>query len=414
MKRIFSLYLIAIYFIAINSQSKKNVFKHGKYCITKSDCGKKLYCIFNACMTEFEKNNIDILGLNNQNFIDEENDKNELDKNAIKEANLLFTGSILLDGRAFKSGERGKDLYNYNHIFNKNITKKIKSVDLPVTNMQTIFYIKEDINDINFPLKINNTPKEFGDSLAYAGFRLILHASPFSFALKEKGIINTLNFWEANYPFIKILGISRNQKESEDNYYIYNINNIKIGIINFNAFKSDKIPEEKKYMVNTISKERVENIMNKIKNQTDFNIACINWGKKIGKFPDKKQIKIAKNLADFGIGVVIGNYPYYVQPVSFVQSDKGNKALVFWSLGIFVGDVDNNKNFWLGAMADIKFKKINGKVFVKKYKMIPIVNHIKENREYSVYKLDDYNNLIGKNIISKEKCENIFGVFSKC
>ena len=90
-------------------------------------------------MTEFEKNNIDILGLNNQNFIDEENDKNELDKNAIKEANLLFTGSILLDGRAFKSGERGKDLYNYNHIFNKNITKKIKSVDLPVTNMQTIF-----------------------------------------------------------------------------------------------------------------------------------------------------------------------------------------------------------------------------------------------------------------------------------
>jgi len=167
-------------------------------------------------------------------------------------------------------------------------------------------------------------------------------------------------------------------------------------------------------MVNTISKERVENIMNKIKNQTDFNIACINWGKKIGKFPDKKQIKIAKNLADLGIGVVIGNYPYYVQPVSFVRSDKGNKALVFWSLGIFVGDVDNNKNFWLGAMADIKFKKINGKVFIKKYKMIPIVNHLKENREYSVYKLDDYNNLIGKNIISKEKCENIFGVFSKC
>ena len=155
--------------------------------------------------------------------------------------------------------------------------------------MQTIFYIKEDIDDISFPLKINNTPKEFGDSLAYAGFRLILHASPFSFALKEKGIINTLNFWEANYPFIKILGISRNQKESEDNYYIYNINNIKIGIINFNAFKSDKIPEEKKYMVNTISKERVENIMNKIKNQTDFNIACINWEKKLENFRIKNK-----------------------------------------------------------------------------------------------------------------------------
>ena len=430
MKKINFFILIIIIFSYSNSKIKNKSLIHGKDCISDIECGKGLSCILYRCMTDFEKNNINLLGLNDKNIC-HNNDKCPSNKECIdhrcienlainnknnineQTTNLLFTGSILLDKRAFKSGERGKDKYDYKHIFT-HITKKIKSADLPITSLETIFYMKDDINDLNFPLKINNTPKEIGDALAYAGFRLILHASPFSFNLKEKGIINTLNFWEANYPFIKILGISRNEQESENNYFIYKSGKIYIGIINFSAFKSDKIRDEKKYMINFLSKENLGKIMEKIKNITDFNIVCINWGKKNGKFPDKKQINITKKLADFGIDLIIGNYPYNVQPVSYIQSEKGNKALVFWSLGLLLGDTDKNKNYTLGAMADIKLKKLNGKTFVWKYKMIPIVNHISEDKQYSIYELEDYKNVIGKNIISKDECENIFGIFSKC
>ena len=430
MNKIFFLFLIIILISFSNSKIKNKSLTHGQDCISNVDCGKGLSCILYRCMTEFEKNNINLLGLNDKNICDN-NDKcssnqeciehrckdisfinNEYINNA-QTATLSFTGSILLDKRAFKSGEKGKDKYNYKHLFT-NIAKKIKSVDLPITSMETVFYIKDDIDDMNLPLKINNTPKELGDALAYAGFRLILNASPFSFSLKEDGIINTLNFWEANYPFIKILGISRNEQESDNNYYIYEEGKIKIGIINFSAFKSDKISNENKYMINFLSKEKLEKIMKKIKDITDFNIVCINWGKKNGKYPEKKQINIAKKLADYGIDLIIGNYPYNVQPVSYVQSKKGNKVLVFWSLGLFLGDIDKNKNYTLGAIADIKLKKMNGKTFIWKYKMIPVVNHIAEDKKYSIYKLEDYNNMIGNEIISKEECENIFGFFSKC
>ena len=430
MKKLHFFILIILIFSYSNSKIKNKSLAHGKDCISDRDCGKGLSCILYRCMTDFEKTNINILGLNDKNICDNNikcpSNKECIEHRCIEKlitnneinnkeqtVNLLFTGSILLDKRAFNSGEIGKDKYDYKHLFT-HITKKIKSVDLPITSMETIFYMKDDINDLNFPLKINNTPKEIGDALAYAGFRLILHASPFAFNLKEKGITNTLNFWEANYPFIKILGISRNEQESENNYYIYKSGKIKIGIINFSAFKSNKIPDENKYMINFLSKEKLGKIMEKLKNKTDFNIVCINWGKKNGKFPDKKQINIAKKLADFGINLIIGNYPYNVQPVSYVQSEKGNKALVFWSLGLLLGDPDKNKNYTFGAMADIKLKKINGKAFVWKYKMIPTVNHISEDSKYSIYNLEDYNNLIGKNIISKSECENIFGIFSKC
>ena len=432
MKKIFFFFFILLFFEQINSNIKKKILSHGQDCISNLDCGKDLSCILYRCMNKFEQNNIKLLGLYDNNICDNDN-KCSLNEECIKHrcinksnneinndnkkseisANLLFTGSILLDRRAFKSGEIRKDKYNYRHLF-ANITKTIKSADLSVTNMETIFYIKDDIDDINFPLKIYNTPKELGDALAYAGFRLILNASPLSYSLKEKGIINTINFWEANYPFIKILGISRNKEESENDYYIYQIGKIKIGIINFNSFKNDKIPDKNKYMINFLSKEKIEKIIKKIKNITDFNIACINWGKIDGIFPDKKQINIAKKLADYGINLIIGNYPYKIQPVSYVQSEKGNKALVFWSLGLFVGDIDKNKNYTLGAMADIKLKKMNGKTFVWKYKMIPIINNISSDKKYSIYKLEDYNKIFNKYIISKEKCETIYGPFSKC
>lgn len=429
MKKIYFFFLIIIFIPYTNSKIKKKTLTHGQDCISNIDCGKGLSCILYRCMTEFEKNNMNLLGLNDKNICDNNNKCHSnqeciehrcknistiSDDNCVNNEetiNLLFTGSILLDRRAFKSGERGKDKYDYKHLFT-NITKKIKSADLSITSMETVFYMKDDIDDMNFPLKIYNTPKELGDALAYTGFRLILHASPFSYALKEKGIINTLNFYEANYPFIKTLGISRN--EQENNYYIFKEGKIKVGIINFSAFKSDKIPDENKYMINFLTKENLGKIMEKIKNITDFNIVCINWGKKNGKFPDKKQIDIAKKLADFGINLIIGNHPYNVQPVSYVQTEKGNKALVFWSLGLFLGDVDKNKNYTLGAMADIKLKKINGKTFVWKYRMLPVVNHITEDKKYSIYKLEDYNNLMENKIISKDECENIFGFFSKC
>ena len=119
-------------------------------------------------------------------------------------------------------------------------------------------------------------------------------------------------------------------------------------------------------------------------------------------------------MADFGIDLIIGNHPYYVQPVSYVYSNKGNKVLVFWSLGLFVGDVDKSKNITLGALADIKIIKKNGKALVGKYNMIPIVNHISESNEYLIYKLNDYNEIIGKKIISTERCKSIFGSFSNC
>ena len=98
------------------------------------------------------------------------------------------------------------------------------------------------------------------------------------------------------YSQIHILGISSTLEESEKDYFIYNHKNLKIGIINFSGFAGNSIPKTSKFMVNTISHKKIQEVIGKLKKETDFIIVCMNWGEKNSHSPSKKLIQIAKLL----------------------------------------------------------------------------------------------------------------------
>ena len=64
----------------------------------------------------------------------------------------------------------------------------------------------------------------------------------------------------------------------------------------------------------------------------------MNWGEKSSIVPNKNQIAWAKNLAGLGVNLIIGNFPSYLQPVTYVKHENGNCTLEFFSLGVLVGD----------------------------------------------------------------------------
>ena len=74
-------------------------------------------------------------------------------------------------------------------------------------------------------------------------------------------------------------------------------------------------------MVNIISLKKVEETVQKLKPQVDFIILCINWGEKSSVVPNKNQIAWAKNLAGLGVNLIIGNFPSYAQPVTYVKHE---------------------------------------------------------------------------------------------
>ena len=411
--------------------------KHGEDCVSDSACEEGFVCKLNRCMTNYESNNIKILGLEENNLCDLKK-KCPTNKKCIKhrcvdlsveieitknntedetDVNLLFAGAIFLNQKAYKSGTKNDDKFNYEHLF-KHISKDIRNADLSIVSQESVFHI--DPEEKKFPKKVTNTPKEIGDAIAKAGFKIVLHGSKYAFSHKEKGIINTINYWKSKYPNITTLGISTTLEKSEKDYYIYNNENLKIGIINFSGFIGNAIPKKSKFMVNTINNKKLEDCVTKLKQETDFIIVCINWGDKDSHQPDKKQIALAKLIASSGVDLIIGNHPSFVHPVSYIKSENGNKVLVFWSLGLLIGD-DMKKDSSISALANIVISKGKGKAYLSSYNLIPIINHKADSDKYSVYKLSDYTEDLGlqvdksfslKNI--KETCTKLMGSFAHC
>ena len=428
MKEAFIL-IVLICFSCQDTQIRKSSHsKHGEDCFSDSACEEGLKCKINRCMTSYEINNMKKLGLYENNICDMikkcKNNKvcikyrcvdqnkaietTKTSKEIEEDVNLIFGGSILLNKKPYMSGYKSDQTFNYDHLF-KHISKDIKSADLSVVDQQTVFYIddKEDNRKINE----KHTPKELGDAIAKAGFNLVLHANSLAYLYKDKGIFNTINFWNEKHLKIHHLGISSTESQSEKDYFIFNKNGIKIGIINFNGLVVKGMPKNKKYMINTIDINKVQNCLGELKKETDFIIVCMNWGGKTNYSPNKLQIKMAKALIYYGADLIIGNHPHYVQPVSYVRAENGKKGLVFFS-----------KKNTLGALANIVISKGKGKAHISSYNLIPTINHYDESEnEYTVYKLSDYNQNIGLKTnkkFSMEKvklaCSRIMGEFANC
>ena len=437
MKRILFFVLIIALTLEQTTIKRSIRSKHGQDCISDSACEEGLVCKTNRCFTKYESKNLKTLGLFDNNlcsFIKRCPTNQRCYKHRcidlhtpiqkpsnrtgiIEDVHLLFSGSIFLNNKPYLSGIKNNNLINYDHLFT-HITENVKSSDLAVVPLSTTFHIESEGQ--KFEKNAKNMPKELGDAIANAGFKVVLHASSRAFAQKEKGIINTLNFWKTKYPDIHPLGISSTSEDAENNYYIFKKNNITIGIIDYTIFKLKSIPEKDKFMINSITQKKVEETVQKLRPQVDFLIVCINWGEKSSLTPNQNQINWAKSLAGLGVNLIIGNNPSNVQPVTLVKNKNGNTALVFFSLGYLVGD-NKSKPETLGALANVVISKENGKASISSYNLIPTINHQGELDKYQVYKLSEYNENLGKEVHKKftmekvhKNCHKVMDPFAIC
>lgn len=436
MKRILFLVLLFSFTLEQSLIKRSRRSKHGEDCFSDAACEEGLFCKINRCFTKYESSNLKLLGLYESNICSylrkcPSNKKCikhrcvpldtpiEPPKNRtadIEDVHLIFSGGIYLNQKPYLSGIKPDNTINYDHLFT-HVTNYIKSADLAITFQNTPFYISEDNRIIK---NYKNTPKELGDAIAKAGFKVVLHASSQAYDLKEKGIRDTLNFWKTKYPDIHPLGIASTLEESQKDYYIFEKNGIKIAIINFNGFGVSSIPSKNKFMINIINKQKVEECVKFLKPQADFIIVCINWGQRFSLTPNSNTVAWAKTLASLGVNLIIGNYPVYVQPITYVKAQNGNCALVIFSLGAFIGE-NTKKRDALGALANIIISKENGKTSISSYRLIPTINHPVQSSEYTVYRLAEYTDFLGKEFdkkFSKDKviktCKNLMGAFAHC
>ena len=426
-------------FISIFDPRKVNLSRHYEDCDDIDVfCIKSLTCKFNRCLTSYEVKRTTLLNLKDKNMceddddcpaekqcvkhrcVDDENDAQYNKRNINNKdpsVNLLFAGSIFLSNTSYDSGVYPDGSFNYDHLF-KYIKNDIRKADLAIVDQETMF----ETDKMNFIKKLTNTPSELGDAIYRAGFKVVLHATLYSYSKEERGIKNTLNFWKQKYPDVKVLGINEKEGDNENDYFIFQKNSMKIGLINFYGHDEEMIPEDKHYYINILKEEKLKDLVEKLANETDFLIVTINWGDKNSNKPNKQMISCATELAYFGVNLIIGYHPSITLPTSYIKASNGKIALVFWSLGHLV--IDFKKEFSnLGAMANITISKSRNGAYISAYNLIPTINHKVRGNQYSVYKLSQYSDSLFKQSFSYynftreevvERCEEMMGGLADC
>ncbi len=320
------------------------------------------------------------------------------------EVTIAMVGDVLLHTPVQKSGEMEDGTLNYDHLFT-NVKDEIKGVDIAIVNQEVILAGTE-IGLSGYPAF--NGPYEVADALVNAGFNVVLHATNHTLDKGKKGVKNCMNYWETNYPEITVLGINKSQEEQDNNIYIYEKDDLKIAILNYTyGTNGIALPKDMPYIVNLLEKEKIEADVKKAKELADFVIVSPHWGTEYQHIQSKAQEDLAYFMADLGVDLVIGTHPHVIQPVEWIESENGNKMLIYYSIGNFINSTsstgDGVTDRMIGAMAEITVQKYEGQdAFISDYSARPVISHKDTSAPglFTVYFAEDYSEaLASKNEI---------------
>lgn len=304
---------------------------------------------------------------------------------------LAMVGDMLMHERVMESGLQEDGSYEFGHLF-QHVEDRIQAADIALVNQETILG-GTDMGLTGYPSF--NSPYELGVAEVEAGFDVILHATNHALDKGKKGAMNCMDFWEEQYPDIPYLGINETQ-EQRDSIYIYEQEGMKLAILNYTyGTNGINMPADMPYLVDYLDKEKVVAELQLANELADFTIVCPHWGNEYYLGVSSEQKRWTKIFLENGVDLVIGTHPHVIEPVEWVEDDAGNRMLVYYSLGNFVngtsGTGEGVMNRCVGGLAEVEIgRDETGQVVIKEYDCIPLVCHIAEGEEYTVWYLEDY------------------------
>ena len=302
------------------------------------------------------------------------------------EVSFVMVGDNLIHTSLVRNAENPDGSMNFDSLYEE-LLPYFQKADLSVIVQETVLGGKE-LGYSGYPLF--NSPQEVGDSVAEAGFDIVLHATNHTLDKGAKGVENTLEFWK-KYPEITVLGINESFEEQDSITYLEK-NGIKFALLNYtDSTNGIPKPAGKEYLVNTVDEEKIKNDLMIAEENAEFTIVFMHWGTEYSLSENQFQENLAAMMCEHGADLIMGSHPHVLEPVKWVKSENGNKALVYYSLGNYVSRQKEANNL-LGGLATVKIRRENADdVYIMESSLMPIVTHYNVNsRGFRVYPLKKY------------------------
>ncbi len=323
------------------------------------------------------------------------NNENVTEKTQIQSASMVVLGDNLLHMPVVNDGKQDDGSYDFSRIFSR-LKNDIVNADIAVIGQETVLG-GEELGLSGYPLF--NSPYGVGETLVREGFDVVLHASNHIMDRNIKGIENTLSFWES-YPEVTVLGINKSQAQ-QDRVRVIKKNGMTFALLNYTySTNGIPLPSGKEYMVNMLDSAKIEKDIKSVRDEVDFVVVFPHWGNEYQMTASNEQKELALLMCQWGADAIIGSHPHVIEPCEWIETENGNRAVVYYSLGNFVSRQKETKNL-LGAMASLSFTK-KGEERAVTAKFTPIVTQYDRNSSnFVVYKLKDYtDNLASEHGIS--------------
>lgn len=337
---------------------------------------------------------------------DKEDEKEKEPVNTtVKDVVVSFkgVGDNLIHDTIYLDALQEDGTYDFTGMY-KSVKKDMKDADISFINQETMLGGVE-LGLSGYPTF--NSPTEIAKNLKSTGFNLVNLATNHSMDKYQRGINNTLDAFR-NAKGMVFDGIYDSQ-EAFDTIPTFEVNGITFSFLAY-TYGTNGIPAENSYSVSYFDEARISQDVKEAKEISDVVIVSAHWGDENSFTPNAFQKSYAQLFADLGVDVVIGTHPHVIQPIEWVEGVEGNKTLVVYSLGNFIGGMLTTNNAINGMIEfdfvqDHKTKEIS----VENVNWVPMIIHFEGNQNnilaerwnYKSYKVSEYSDdLASKHVLN--------------
>ena len=320
------------------------------------------------------------------------------------EASIIACGDVMAHGPQLNA-QYNASTKDYSFINNfKYVKEYVEEADLAIANLETTLCKNDPYPYSSYPTF--NTPDALADALKDTGFDLLSTINNHSFDKFSLGVERTLTTLKEK----GFTTVGTRQNESEDDYVIQEVNDIKLGITaySYGEIKNGtkylngiRVSDDKRDLMNVFDSTDVDSAFDTINStvekleSTDMQIVIIHWGYEYNRTPSEFQTELAQKLCDAGVDIIIGSHPHVVQPVETIKSTDGeHETTVIYSLGNYIS---NQRREFLseytedGLMVNIDIEKTSSdeEAVVKKVTCIPtwVTKHYSSSAGKIVYEI---------------------------
>ncbi len=280
---------------------------------------------------------------------------------------LVFVGDLMGHSSQFLYARQAEGGYNFEPYFEM-VKPYLSEADFAIGNLETVLAGKTQ-NYSGYPQF--NTPNAYADALKTAGFDLIVTTNNHSYDQLEAGILRTLDELEKRN--LTPIGTYRNEK-AQDSLVICTKKGISFALLAYTQFSNLPVPTSKKYLVNHIEIEKIEQDIKKARKKgAEIVIIHLHWGQEYQTLPNDYQKETTQAIIAAGADIIIGGHPHVLQPIEKFKTQNGatlDSGLVAYSLGNFI-----SAQYWrystAGVMLRLELSKKEGKISLSRLACVP-------------------------------------------